>query len=153
MVVEAVHVEEPERFASPGDLRNRPAHGSPPVILGQGEALTQKEVRRVQLIGGQEIVHVAVELVGAGFRGVGDKATAGVSVLCGKGVLDDGHFLHRGVGYRALLRPLVTFRITESRAIKPIFSGHRLAAVDPGCKLAATEDRVAVRLHRHKARL
>src|SRR5882762_1408913 len=157
VIVEAVHVNKPKSLAAPGNLRNRPACGSSPVILGQGEFLAadciHEEIPRVQLIAGEEIVYVAVQLIGAGFRGVGDKTTAGVPVLCGKGVLDDRHLLYRGVGYRALLRPLVTFRITEGRAVKPIFSGHRLAAVDPRRKLAAAEDRVAIRLHWHKARL
>ena len=47
----------------------------------------------------------------------------------------------------------MTFRITEGRAVKPVFCGHGLAAVDSGGKLAAAEDRVTVRLHGHKARL
>src|SRR5437667_268266 len=76
-----------------------------------------------------------------------------LTVLCGKSVLDDRHFLHRRVGYRAFLRPLMTFGITEGGAIKPVFRGHGLAAVDSGSKLAAAEDRVAVRLHGHKAGL
>ena len=160
VVVEAVHVDEPERFAPFGNLRNGPAHGSTPIILGQRQFLIRdcryagkKEVPRVQLIVGEEIVDVAMQLVGAGFRGIGDKTAASVSVLCGKGILDDCHFLHGGVGHRAFLRPLVTFRIAESRAVKPILRGHGLAAVDPRRKLAAAENRVAVRLHGHKARL
>ena len=153
VVVEAVHINEPERFASPGNLGHWPAYGSPPVVLCQREALAQEEVRGVELVGGQEIVYVAVQLIGARFRGIGDKTTASVPVLCGKSVLDDRHFLHRRVGYRAFLRPLMTFGITEGGAIKPVFRGHGLAAVDSGSKLAAAEDRVAVRLHGHKAGL
>src|SRR2546421_2497053 len=82
VVVQTVYIDEPERFAAPSKLGNRPTDRSSPVILGQGEALTQKEVRRVQFIGGQEIVYVAVQPISAGFRGVGDKTTTGVPILC-----------------------------------------------------------------------
>ena len=81
MVVETVHVDEPKRFAPPGNLGNRPAHGSPPVILSKGKALAQEEIRRVQFVSGQEIVYVAVQFIGARFRGIGDKTTAGVPIL------------------------------------------------------------------------
>src|SRR6267378_2381907 len=90
VVVETVHIDEPERFASLGNLGNRPAYGSPPVILGQRQFLIRdcryagkEEVPRVQLIVGEKIVDVAVQLIRAGFRGVSDKTTAGVPVLCG----------------------------------------------------------------------
>src|SRR6266481_6564488 len=82
VIIETVHVDEPKRLAPPGNLGNWPAHGSPPVILSQGEALAQEEIRRVQFVGGQEIVYVAVQPISAGFRGVGNKTTTGVSILC-----------------------------------------------------------------------
>ena len=94
-----------------------------------------------------------MKLIGAGFRGVGDKTTAGVPVLCGKSILDNRHFLHGGVGHRAFLCPLMTFRVSEGGAIKPVFSGHGLTTVDSGSKLAAAENRIAIRLHGHKAGL
>src|SRR5207247_10600255 len=118
VLVEAVTINEPERFASPGNLGHWPAYGSPPVVLCQREALAQEEVRGVELVGGQEIVYVAVQLIGARFRGIGDKTTASVPVLCGKCVLDARHFLHRRVGYRAFLRPPIPFVITVGAAIK-----------------------------------
>src|SRR6266403_5412024 len=88
VVVETVHVDEPESFASLGNLGNRPANGSPPVILGQRKFLIgdcryagKEEVPCVQLIIREKIIYIAVQLVGAGFCRVGDKTTAGVPIL------------------------------------------------------------------------
>src|SRR5712691_6957191 len=64
VVVEAVDVNKPERFAPPGNL-------------SQGELLAadciHEEIPGVQLIVGEKIVDVAVQLIRAGFRGVSDE--------------------------------------------------------------------------------
>src|SRR5215831_19521 len=76
-----------------------------------------------------------------------------MSVLRGEGVLNDCHFLDGRIGEGTLLRALVAFGVAEFCAIKPVGSGHGLAAIDAGRELAAAEDSVAVRLHRDEARL
>ena len=92
-------------------------------------------------------------LLGARFGRIVDETAACVPVLSGKGIFNDGHFLDGRVGYRTFLRALVTFGVSKSRAVKPVFRRQRLPAVDARGKLAAAEDGISIRLHGHKPRL
>ena len=74
-------------------------------------------------------------------------------VLSRKGVLDYGHFLHGAVGDSAFLGLLVTLGVAKRGAIKPVFGGHGLAAINPRLELASAEDGVAVGSHRNISRL
>ena len=136
VIFQSVQVEEPESLAPLCNLRYRPADRRSPVILRQREfflascRIQNKEASRIQLVVAEKIVQIAMEFVGAGLRSVVDETAAGVPILGGKGVLDDGHFLHGRIRHGAFLRLLVALCVTKCRAVKPILRCHCLAAID-----------------------
>src|SRR5207249_1082007 len=131
---------ETKRVVLDWRLRARRASARSIAIRIEKSARVQRVIREI-------LVRATVQVIGARFRNVLNKSAAGMTILSRVRRRDHLHFLNALLRRRALVALLVTDGVSKRGAIEEVLRSHRLAAVNSGVELAATEHWIAIWLH------